>query len=137
MARPKLAETINQTDKQTSPEELEAAKKTKNAESLHQQIMGMIDQMARNVSVDKNKHEIVASIFTRMEQWANKQLAKPGNVFEVAGVEGWESLQPKYINHITKCAEERIKRVDAWRQEKATQARKKFQDDLVKAIEAR
>lgn len=125
MARPKAVETGV-----TQPE----VKQSK-GDALHSQIMTMIDAMARNVSVDLTKHQIQASIYSRLENWAKKELKKPVNVFTSAGVENWDSILPKYVSHVSKCSEERHARVENYMAQKKAQRQTTFQDSLVKAIE--
>lgn len=104
------------------------AKKPDAESILDTNIRNMIDAMSRNVSVDMNKHQIQASILTRLEKWANKKIGSDGQVI----CPDWETRLPKYITLIGKLAAEREARVKAFMATKAKDKNKIFEESLAK-----
>lgn len=101
MARPKAVETtaaapVDQADKQTSK-----------VDELHSIILSMIPKMVDGTTIDLNKHQIQASVYSRLENWSNKQLKNPSGIFQQAGVDNWDSQLPKYVSLVSKLSEER------------------------------
>lgn len=91
---------------------------------LDTQIRQMIVDMAKGVSIDLNKHQIQASILTRLEKWANKKINSDGGVM----CPNWDSRLPKYVQLITQVSNERFAKVDAWQKTKTKDKRKEFEE---------
>jgi hypothetical protein len=121
MARPKAtdtgAESTTQEAKKPDPETV-----------LDTNIRNMIVEMAKGVSTDLNKHQIQASILTRLEKWANKKINSDGGVM----CPDWDSRLPKYITLITQVSNERFTKVAAWMATKTKDKNKVFQDSVEK-----
>jgi hypothetical protein len=92
--------------------------------ALDTQIRTMIVDMAKGVSIDLNKHQIQASILTRLEKWANKKINSDGGVM----CPDWDSRLPKYVQLITQVSNERSAKVAAWQATKGKDKRKEFEE---------
>jgi hypothetical protein len=123
MARPKATNTGAEV-------KIEEAKKPDPESILDTNIRGMIDAMSRNVSIDMTKHQIQASILTRLEKWANKKIGSDGQVI----CPDWEKRLPQYIILIGKVSADREKRVADFMATKAKDKNKIFQDTIEKGL---
>jgi hypothetical protein len=103
MARPKAVETTDQLDQQDPVADRQKAK----ADELHTIILNMIPKMIEGTTMDMNKHQIQASVYSRLEFWANKQMKDPASLFNQAGVESWDHALPRYVSLVSKLSEER------------------------------
>lgn len=116
MARQKATDTgAEETTEKPNPEA-----------AFDTQIRAMITEMAKGVSIDLNKHQIQASILTRLEKWANKKIGSDGGVM----CPDWESRLPKYVSLITKVSNERYERVQAFMATKAKDKNKVFEESI-------
>lgn len=100
------------------------AEETKKETDLDAQIRAMIIDMAKGVSIDLNKHQIQASVLTRLEKWANKKINSDGGVM----CPDWDSRLPEYVQLITQVSNERYAKVHAWQQSKGKDKRKEFEE---------
>lgn len=117
MARQKATDTGADTQEIKKPDP-EAA--------LDTNICNMIDAMSRNVSIDMTKHQIQASILTRLEKWANKKIGSDGQVI----CPDWESRLPKYITLIGRVSAEREQRVKTFMATKTKDKNKAFEESI-------
>lgn len=69
-------------------------------------IAGMIPKMAKSTSIDLNRHQIQASIYMRLEKWAEKK-----------GIENWETHLPKHIKQIKDVCDARYEAVQQYREQ--------------------
>lgn len=102
------------------------AKKPDPEAVLDTNIRNMIVAMSKNVSVDMNKHQIQASILTRLEKWANKKIGSDGQVI----CPDWEKRLPQYITLIGKVSAERFARVEAFMATKTKDKNKIFEESI-------
>lgn len=68
-------------------------------------VPAMIKRMADGVSTDLNKHQIEASIYGRLEQWAAK-----------TGREDWEENMPRFVKVVREAAAARHEKAEKFKE---------------------
>lgn len=90
----------------------EIAKAGKPVNGIDSVLKEMIPKMADAASEDLNRHQIQASIYVRLEKWAEKK-----------GIEDWDSILPKHMGLVKEAADARHEKVQRVRAERARQRR--------------